>query len=53
MAAGPSARFKRLSIEDGLPQSSVQAIVNGPQGFLWIGTGDGLARYDVYNFFVI
>jgi ligand-binding sensor domain-containing protein/signal transduction histidine kinase len=42
--------FKRISIEQGLSQSSVQAIVQDHQGFLWFATQDGLNQYDGYEF---
>ncbi len=45
-----SAKFNRLSLEDGLSQSSVNCIVQDQQGFLWFGTQDGLNRYDGYQF---
>ena len=35
-----------LRREDGLPQSSVQAIVQTRDGYLWFATEQGLARYD-------
>ena len=38
--------------EDGLPQGSVQAITQGKSGYLWIGTRDGLARFDGVKFTV-
>ena len=50
VSAQESARFKRLNIEDGLSQSSVEAIVQDDLGFMWIGTEDGLNRYDGYGF---
>lgn len=43
-------RFKRLTIEDGLSQSSVLCILQDSKGFMWFGTEDGLNRYDGYNF---
>ena len=43
-------RFKRLSIEDGLSQSTVEAIVQDQMGFMWFGTEDGLNRFDGYEF---
>jgi ligand-binding sensor domain-containing protein/serine phosphatase RsbU (regulator of sigma subunit) len=46
----PTPRFERLNLEDGLPQLSSYAIVQDRAGFLWFGTGDGLARYDGYAF---
>jgi len=49
-AQGLPLPFQNLSVEDGLPQNSVTAIVQDDQGFLWIGTQDGLAKYDGYEF---
>jgi ligand-binding sensor domain-containing protein len=43
-------RFTRLSTEDGLSQTRVSQIVQGPQGFIWFGTQYGLNRYDGYKF---
>jgi signal transduction histidine kinase/ligand-binding sensor domain-containing protein len=34
----------------GLPQDSVRAIVQTPDGYLWVGTNEGLARFDGYDF---
>lgn len=44
------ASFTRLTIEQGLSQSTVTCIAQDNQGFLWFGTGDGLSRYDGYTF---
>ena len=43
-------RFERISTEQGLSQSSVFAIIQDADGFLWIGTDDGLNKYDGYQF---
>lgn len=51
-AAGEAPRFTRLSVEDGLSQSSVQQILQDRKGFLWFGTQEGLNRYDGYRFTV-
>lgn len=45
-----TARFNRLSVEQGLSQTVVQAIVQDPRGFIWIGTQQGLNRYDGHEF---
>ncbi|QSQ51420.1 diguanylate cyclase [Xanthomonas translucens pv. undulosa] len=37
---------QRWSLEQGLPQLSVQAFAQDRQGYLWIGTMGGLARFD-------
>ncbi|MCG3194609.1 MAG: Sensor histidine kinase RcsC [Thermoanaerobaculia bacterium] len=36
--------------EQGLPQDTVQAITQTPDGYLWVGTQEGLARFDGVKF---
>jgi signal transduction histidine kinase/ligand-binding sensor domain-containing protein/CheY-like chemotaxis protein/HPt (histidine-containing phosphotransfer) domain-containing protein len=43
-------RFHHVTVEDGLPQSSVLNITIDTRGFLWIGTYDGLVRHDGYEY---
>jgi signal transduction histidine kinase/ligand-binding sensor domain-containing protein/CheY-like chemotaxis protein/HPt (histidine-containing phosphotransfer) domain-containing protein len=38
--------------ENGLPQSTVMAITQTPDGYLWFGTGFGLVRFDGVRFTV-
>jgi ligand-binding sensor domain-containing protein/signal transduction histidine kinase len=38
--------------ENGLPQASVQAITQTRNGYIWVGTRDGLARFDGLKFTV-
>jgi len=49
---GVTVRFEHLTIEDGLSQNSAFALFQDRQGYLWIGTQDGLNRYDGYGFTV-
>lgn len=51
-AAPHSPRFARLSVGDGLSQSSVQTILQDRRGLFWFGTQEGLNRYDGYRFTV-
>lgn len=36
--------------ENGLPQNTVQAVAQTPDGYIWIGTQEGLARFDGVKF---
>ena len=41
---------KTFTIEDGLPTNEVYAILQTQNGFLWVGTDAGLARFDGQRF---
>lgn len=42
--------IKNFSIGEGLSQSTLTCIYQDSKGFIWIGTQDGLNKYDGYNF---
>ena len=42
-------RFKQLSIAEGLPHNTINAITQDNHGFIWFGTRNGLCRFDGYN----
>ncbi len=49
----PSEYSRRVwRIQDGLPQSRIQAISQTPDGYLWIGTSGGLVRFDGVRFVI-
>ncbi len=57
VALNPSTHLKEFGhqawlTENGLPQNTVQAIVQTQDGYLWVGTQEGLARFDGLNFTV-
>lgn len=43
-------KFAHYSSKNGLPQNSILAIFQDNTGFIWMGTDDGLARFDGYQF---
>jgi len=50
---GPGTRtfsFQTWQKEQGLPQSPVRSLAQTPDGYLWLGGDDGLARFDGLRF---
>ena len=43
-------RFEHINMNNGLSNNSVTCFLQDTQGFIWIGTGSGLNRFDGYNF---
>ena len=46
-------RVQILDREDGLPQNNVTSIVQDRTGFIWLGTQDGVARWDGHHMMVL
>ena len=45
----PDMRFRRLNTREGLSNSMVNCIYRDSHGYVWLGTGYGLNRYDGYR----
>jgi len=45
-------KVMKYGVNDGLPQDFVYTMHQDHSGYLWVGTGDGLARYDGKSFTV-
>jgi signal transduction histidine kinase/ligand-binding sensor domain-containing protein/CheY-like chemotaxis protein/HPt (histidine-containing phosphotransfer) domain-containing protein len=43
--------LEHLTTTDGLPQGTVYATLQDSQGFVWLGTEDGLVRFDGHEMF--
>jgi diguanylate cyclase (GGDEF)-like protein len=50
LAQGRPIRFAQLGLESGLSQATALVLHQDRRGFLWVGTEDGLNRYDGYRF---
>lgn len=44
--ASKMINFENLTIENGLSQATAEAIIQDSNGYIWIGTNDGLNRYN-------
>src|SRR5882724_7608733 len=49
-AQKPMGGFEHLTMEQGLPSNMVIGMLFDKEGYLWTATGNGLCRYDGYNF---
>ncbi len=49
-AVAPQFRFDIFTQEDGLPNNQIQCIYQDKKGWMWIGTSQGLSRFDGYSF---
>ncbi len=45
-----SFRFKTYDSNVGLPQNFVYCLAQAPNGYIWMGTGEGLVRFDGHRF---
>lgn len=46
----PYYYFSRYQVSNGMPSNSVSCCVQDRYGFVWVGTGNGVCRYDGYHF---
>ena len=51
-AQQPSLYFDKITTQNGLSNNKVHCILRDKRGFMWIGTNDGLNRFDGNNFVV-
>ncbi|MEO8464533.1 MAG: two-component regulator propeller domain-containing protein [Gammaproteobacteria bacterium] len=50
-AEAPPLVLEHLTTSDGLPQATVMTTLQDSQGFVWLGTEDGLVRYDGHELY--
>lgn len=45
----PELHLNYLTVKDGLPEGTAYALLQDKEGYIWMGTQDGLVRYDGYK----
>ena len=45
-----SVAFRAWTRDAGLPQNAVRALAQTPDGYIWVGTDEGIARFDGVRF---
>ena len=49
-AQSPTVHFRHITYRDGLLQNPIATVLQDKSGYVWIGTWNGLSRYDGSNF---
>jgi ligand-binding sensor domain-containing protein/two-component sensor histidine kinase len=49
-ASAEQLPIRHYGVYEGLPHSHARCIFQDSRGYLWVGTGDGLGRFDGYRF---
>jgi len=52
-ASGQSYRFRNYGTENGIPNKFVYSLIQDNSGYLWVGTGGGLSKFDGFDFYRI
>lgn len=52
-AANPNVLVRVWQSQDGLPSNVVRSVVQASDGYLWMATAEGIARFDGFDFQVI
>lgn len=50
---GQTYSFKSYGVESNIPNGFVYTLNQSNDGFLWVGTGSGLSRFDGFTFFPV
>jgi ligand-binding sensor domain-containing protein/serine phosphatase RsbU (regulator of sigma subunit) len=53
LSKGQTYSFLNYGIEKDIPNGFIYNIVQSDDGFLWVGTANGLTRFDGYKFFPV
>jgi ligand-binding sensor domain-containing protein/serine phosphatase RsbU (regulator of sigma subunit) len=48
---GQTLRFKNYGTDSKIPDGFIYSLIQGNNGYLWIGTGNGLSKFDGIDFY--
>ncbi|MBK9389362.1 MAG: hypothetical protein IPN68_03900 [Bacteroidetes bacterium] len=51
MLNGQTLSFRTYDVERGIPNSFIYNLTQSSDGYLWVGMGNGIARFDGFEFF--
>jgi Two component regulator propeller./Stage II sporulation protein E (SpoIIE)./Y_Y_Y domain. len=50
---GQTLRFKNYGTDSKIPDGFVYSLIQGNNGYLWVGTGNGLSKFDGFDFYKV
>ena len=50
---GQAYRFRNYGVENNLPSEVIYTLIQDNSGYLWVGTTEGLARFDGFGFYKV
>jgi ligand-binding sensor domain-containing protein/serine phosphatase RsbU (regulator of sigma subunit) len=53
MLNGQTLSFRTYDVERGIPNSVIYNLNQSDDGYLWVGMGNGIARFDGFEFFMV
>ncbi len=53
VSSGQAYRFRNYRVENGLPSEVIYTLCQDNDGYLWVGTTEGLSRFDGFEFFKV
>ena len=51
--SGQTMRFKNYGTDSKIPDGFIYSLIQGNNGYLWIGTGNGLSKFDGIDFYPV
>src|SRR5688500_11583496 len=52
LSQSPALYFEKINVQNGLSHNKVNCILQDKRGFIWLGTDDGLNRFDGRDFII-